>query len=79
MTTYHGRQIQYVDPDENRIPQDIRIKMSSDCGVTKWFNINYDAFEAIAIAILENEDSHDVTLVPGCVKTTPAINNNNSG
>lgn len=80
MTHYHGAQLHHIDPDENRIPQDIRIKFTSDCGVTKWMNIDYEVFDAIADIMIDSEkESHNLSLISSGVQATPAINKNNGG
>lgn len=55
MASYIESQLKHIDPDENHIPQDIKIQLSSDHGITKWLNIDYDTLEAIGGALLEME------------------------
>jgi hypothetical protein len=94
MPTYREAQLNHVDPDENRVPQYIKIKIMSDSGSTKWLNIDYDSFEVIAGYLMVNEGeqepyipifsrkatkSHDAALVSRSIETTPAIDNNGGG
>jgi len=71
MSNYHARQMHIIDPNPMRIPEDIRLKMSSDSGVTKWLNLDYETYLAIAAAIVESElkknQSHDLTLVSSSI------------